>query len=74
MPNEEKIKRILRESVQPGKYVSERQLTEVVGHVVELDHLDEAGIQKIANEVVRDPKAFVVRSIDMSDINDELQR
>ena len=73
MPNEGKIKRILRESVTPGKHVSEQQLTEIVGKIIERDQITEGQIQNFANEVIGDRDAITVRAVDLSDINIELE-
>jgi len=74
MPNEERIKRILRANVRPGKRVSEQELTEVVGRITELNQITESQITTFANEVTGDPQAFVLKAIDMSDINSELRK
>jgi hypothetical protein len=74
MPNEERIKRILRESVRPGRRVSEQQLTEVVGRITRQQQVTESQIATFANEAIGDPQAFVLKAIDMSDINGELKR
>ena len=54
--------------------MSEQQLTEVVGRITEFAQISESQVRTFANEATGDPQAFVLKAIDMSDINNELKK
>jgi hypothetical protein len=71
-----KIKAILQRDVRPearGR-VTDQQLTQMASRIVELDTIDESTIRTLANEIVRDPTAFLCASIDVGDIRNELSK
>jgi hypothetical protein len=74
MADQEKLKRILHENLRPGKQVTDHQLTEVVERITELDQVNESQIRQFASEIIRDPNAFILKAVDMSDINNELKK
>jgi len=74
MADKEKIKRILRNNVRPGKYLTEGQITELADKIILNRRVDESFIKIAANEVVKDPDAVTLDAIDMSDVNNELKK
>jgi hypothetical protein len=74
MADKEKIKRILRNNVKPGKILTEAQITELADKLILNRKVDESTLKIVANEVVRDSEAVKLNAIDMSDVNDELKK
>lgn len=74
MADKEKIKRILRNNVKPGKFISEAQITELADKLILNRKVDEPSLRIAANEVVRDSEAVTLNAIDMSDVNNELKK
>ncbi|MCX6894449.1 MAG: hypothetical protein NTZ16_02880 [Verrucomicrobia bacterium] len=74
MADKEKIKRILRANIRPGKIVTEEQLTKIAGRVLELDQLNESQLTNFSNEATGEQNAITVRAVDLSDINSELKK
>lgn len=74
MPDEEKIKEVLREDLRPGAHVTEGQLDEVTREVVERGEISGDELEDIAAHVVGDKDVFIEESVDMGTIKDELDR
>ena len=74
MADTNKIRLILQKSVRPNKYVTQQQLTEIVGKVAELRSIDESTLKAISLSVTRDSELFIVAATDMGDIKDELTK
>lgn len=74
MADTNRIRLILQRSVRPNKYVTQQQLTEIVGKVAELKSIDESTLKAISLSVTRDSDLFIVAATDMGDIKDELTK
>jgi hypothetical protein len=74
MADKEKIKLIIRRSVKPGKVITEAQVIQISDKIINRGRVDESFVKIAANEVVRDSEALTLNAIDMSDINNELQK
>jgi hypothetical protein len=74
MADKEKIKKILRNNIRPGKTVSESQLTELTERIVQSRHIDEGTLENFSQQIVKEANAVKLDAIDMSDVNDELKK
>lgn len=74
MPDEEHIKDILRENVQPDAHVTEEQLSDVAEEITERGEISPEALEEISESVIGDPNVFIAGSIDMGDIKNELDR
>jgi hypothetical protein len=74
MADKEKIKRILRNNIRPGRIVSEAQISEIADKIILNRRLDEPLLENFSQQIIKEANAIRLDAIDMSDVNDELKK